>query len=79
MKFRVECFNNRTEELVNHVDIAGVPLSKLQSLFNRPADDPMHYCYEIDEETATFFSYFFGISFDFKLFSYSLCQIADSE
>ena len=77
MKYRVECFSNETEKLISHFDITGMPLSKFQELFDRPSDDPMHYCYEIDEEKAKFFSFFFGIDFNFELFSYSLCKIAD--
>ncbi|WP_456077465.1 DUF7683 domain-containing protein [Endozoicomonas gorgoniicola] len=74
MEFRVTCFSNETEKLINEFPLSGVPLSKMQSLFGRPSEDPMYYCYPIDEEKAAFFQRFFGIEFNFDQYCYFLEQ-----
>lgn len=79
MEFRVTCFSNKTEKLVDEFSLLGVPLSKLQSIFGCSRDDPMYYCYPIDEEKAVFFQCFFGIEFNFDQYCYFLEQYAESD
>ncbi|WP_252177427.1 hypothetical protein [Endozoicomonas sp. 4G] len=82
MGFKIECFSNRTERLVDEKPISGTPLSKLQDLFEVPRNNSMYDGgYPIEEkdvEKIRFFSYFFGINFDFHKNSYFLIYRADS-
>lgn len=80
MGFWVTCFHKKTEKLVSETPLRGVSLSKLQSLFGEPPNEPMFYCYPIkDEEKAALFNRFFGIEFNFSEFNYYLSNFADPE
>ena len=77
MGFWITTYSKETGWLVDKVPLTGIPLSKLQTLFGEPPNEPMVYRYPIDQEKAKFFSRFFRICFNFEEYNYCLQNIAD--
>ncbi len=45
-------FQKEGDDLLDEVELKGIELNVLQSLFNRPLDDPMYLCYPVSKTQA---------------------------
>lgn len=68
----VDCYSNKTDDLVAEHRLPPIDLSELQRLWNVAADEPMLDCWPIQRKHARFLRGLLGIEFDLKNYSYFL-------
>ncbi|TQV73371.1 DUF7683 domain-containing protein [Denitrobaculum tricleocarpae] len=68
----IRYFDKADESYAGKLELADIPLNKLQELFHTPPEDPMYECFPIHETQAKFFYEFAKIKLDIESYDYFL-------